>query len=492
MQAERTGSMNRAIVNRAIVAACMTAVLLGGCALGGSGAGADASRPRPAVRSDMLSEQGNRLTVEELDQMTNGYADRYLTYVASAIEKIIQGNPSTEQVRRAQLVRVTQVSAIYDIVTNADPFTQLLDLVLVVTLQSQKWIDEDHAEQWFGPRAQFLIEASRRAREDVWRMAARVMKPEQLEQLDYMIWDWRQRNRGVDVVSYVRFDEFAAERGKSMVADVMGGGGLLAPVGEAKKAVDEVRLLAERAFYLTKRMPLLLNWQVESTVANVIDQPQLKAVTDSMSSVTRSVDRVASLAERMPEEISRQHREVFAQLERSHPLINAALVQYRGAITDTDRLAGSVKQVNATADVLLKTLQDTSAALNTTMTTIDKVFLQPGKDKPADPNARPFDIESYAQAAAAFTGTLREANDLLGKAGGLLGASNDAKWIHQRMDEAAGLSARVIDSVFWRAVVLVAWFFALLLLYRVLAHRFAPRVARSEAARESPPMSRPR
>lgn len=461
-------------VRRGILAGSLGAVLLAGCALS-AGGGTEGARARTPGRAEMMSERGNRLTVEELDQMTNGYADRYLTYLTSAIDNIIKGNPSTEQVRRAHQVRVVQVTAIYDIVTNADPFTQLLDLVLVVTLQSQKWIDEDHAEQWFGTRAQFLIDAARRAREDVWRMAARVMKPEQLEQLDYMIWDWRRRNRGVDVVSFVRFDEFAAERGKSMVAEVAGGGGLLAPVGEAKKAVDEVRLLAERAFYLTKRMPLLLNWQVEATVANVIDQPQLKSITDSVGVATRSVDRMASLAERIPEEISKQHREVFAQLERSHPLINAALVQYRGAVTDTNQLAGTVKDINAAADGLLKTLQETTAALNATMTTIDKVFLQPGKDKPADPNAKPFDIDSYAKTASAFTGTLREANELLGKAGGLLGASSDTQWINQRMNDAAGLSARVIDTVFWRAVVLIAWFFALLLLYRVLAGRFAAR-----------------
>ena len=45
-------------------------------------------------------------------------------------------------------MKLVQVSSILDIVTNADPFTQLLDLTLVVTLQSQKWIDEDLAEEW--------------------------------------------------------------------------------------------------------------------------------------------------------------------------------------------------------------------------------------------------------------------------------------------------------------------------------------------------------
>ena len=47
-------------------------------------------------------------------------------------------------------MKLVQVRSVLDIVTNADPFTQLLDLTLVVTLQSQKWIDEDLAEECFG------------------------------------------------------------------------------------------------------------------------------------------------------------------------------------------------------------------------------------------------------------------------------------------------------------------------------------------------------
>ena len=124
----------------------------------------------------------------------------------------------------------------YDIVTNADPYTQLLDLTLVVTLQSRQWIDEDQAEIQFGARGKFLIEAARKAREDIWKIAARVMKTEQLEILDNRILDWRRRNPNVQLISYVRFDDFAGSRDKSMIADVKTGGGFLASVDEAKKS----------------------------------------------------------------------------------------------------------------------------------------------------------------------------------------------------------------------------------------------------------------
>ena len=142
---------------------------------------ADAARTSSNQRgaAQMKSAQGALVTMDELDQLTYAFADRYLTYIVSACEAIEKDNPNAEQRRLAHQVKLVQVSSVYDIVTNADPFTQLLDLTLVVTLQSQKWIDEDQAERWFGDRGQPLINASRKAREDVWRIAARVMKPEQ-------------------------------------------------------------------------------------------------------------------------------------------------------------------------------------------------------------------------------------------------------------------------------------------------------------------------
>jgi len=110
------------------------------------------------------TKRANQITQEELDQLTLGFSDRYLTYIGSAMGAIERDNADAAQRRRAHQVRLVQVSAIYDIVTNADPFTRLMDLVLTVTLQSQTWIEDDQAEKWFGARARPLINASRKAR----------------------------------------------------------------------------------------------------------------------------------------------------------------------------------------------------------------------------------------------------------------------------------------------------------------------------------------
>ena len=97
---------------------------------------------------------------------------------------MLRDNPAQEQRRLAHQVKLVSVSGVYDIVTNAEPFAKLMDLLMVVTLQSYRWIDEDAAERTFGARSQSLIQAMRTLRVDLWGVAGRVLRAEQLQQLD--------------------------------------------------------------------------------------------------------------------------------------------------------------------------------------------------------------------------------------------------------------------------------------------------------------------
>lgn len=403
-----------------------------------------------------------QVSVEELNELTNGYADRYMTYIVNAAQKIEAGNPNAEQRRYINQVQLVQVSSVYDIVTTADPFTQLIDLVLVVSLQARKWIDDDEAEKSFGERGKYLIDASRRAREDVWKLAARILKPDQLEQLDYLITDWHKRNPDIKIVSYVRFDDFASSRGKSMLADVRSGGGFLASVDDAKKSVDEVRLLAERAFFLGKRMPLMVNWHVKAAVGDALNDPGMLKMQEAVPQITDSVSRISATVEKLPADVARERAAIFDSVVRQQPFIQATLAQVRGTVQDTDKLTGNALKVTQSMDGLLKQVNQTNAELTQTMSTVDKIFLAPGRNAPADPNAKPFDIEQYTRSAVQLTSALKEANELLVGTSRLL----QSPALTKPMEAVTEQSARVMDAAFWRAILLIVFFFVMLASYR--------------------------
>jgi hypothetical protein len=132
-------------------------------------------------RSTSLEKIGDA----ELDELTNAFADRYRTLLEDAVSAVVTGNADARQRSLAQRFLVETTTSAYDIVTNGDPFSQVLDLTIMVTLTSQVWIDDDRATREFGEaRGEPLVASLRRAREESWDIAARVFTPDQLSALD--------------------------------------------------------------------------------------------------------------------------------------------------------------------------------------------------------------------------------------------------------------------------------------------------------------------
>ena len=111
--------------------------------------------------------------------------------------------------------------------------------------------------------------------------------------LDYTIWDWRRQNPDMTRASFVRFSNFALDRGRSANAEVLAAGGFFKNIGQTGQAVDEARLLTERMFYRLKREPTLLRWQAEAAKDDLVATPEVgKALAD--------VHRLTDQVERLP------------------------------------------------------------------------------------------------------------------------------------------------------------------------------------------------
>ena len=108
------------------------------------------------------------ITLDQLEELSNAFADRYYTLITSASEKVMRDNPSLEQRRMMNAVRLLGVSSMYDIASSPDTFTQLIDQLIVVTLQNYYWVDSGKSQKIWGERAQPFVENLRRAREDIW------------------------------------------------------------------------------------------------------------------------------------------------------------------------------------------------------------------------------------------------------------------------------------------------------------------------------------
>lgn len=471
--------------------------------------GASRTGPRrtSAVTSSMdlgRSEVDDRVRAEELDALCNAYADRFRTLLEDAVHGIVENNPNARQRAVAQRLLVESTSSIYDIATNGDPFSQVLDMTICVTLISRVWIEENRAERVFEPdheRAALLMQALRTARKEIWDIAALVLTQDRLSALDFMIEGWRRENPNVEDVSYVRFNDFAADRGASLVAEASSGaGGLFEPLDKAVEQAKSYERLIERMFFLVKRAPTLVSWQSAAVIDGLLAKQEVQQTIGNLTSVSQSVERLTKttdqLATDIPRLVTSEREAIFAEIDRREKDIDDALAKAKEISADAAKVSGDaraavegIQPALAQAEQTVKSLEPALAALQklaeTSERLLDQVAEIKGPPVPPDPNAppaKPFDIAEYERTLREATATLVEVNKILAQSEslamspsmkGLIDQVTDAT--EERIDSLENAATRLVFLVAALLAAIVVLAFALAIVYR----RMSPKGARA-------------
>jgi hypothetical protein len=424
-------------------------LVCGGCA---------AKRPaNPPPDSLAPPAAGQPLSSGQLDEVTRAFADRYVGLLSSACDALKKDNPDAGQRRQAQELLVNCSANIYDIASNPDPNTRLLDLVVVTTLVSQVWIDDDRAGEVFPGRDEPLVRALRHGRVEVWAMAAKVLKPEQLDLLDYLFSSWRRYNPDMVQPYFVRFSKFAIDRGNSPDAEVVAASGLFASVGRATEEIEQTRQLTERMFYMLKREPLLTQWRVEALQDSLLANAEVgKALAD--------LNRLTDQAGQLPAIVADERKALLSAYDARKPGLDETLAGVKAALAEANGLALTLNDMLKTAGVLAAQVQ------------------KPQNGPPAPPS-RPFDIREYSDAVKELAVTLGKVDDVLKTSNTLLGS---AEWDHriqavnqsvdERMKVASERSRQLADLIFLRVYLAIVFLFVLLLVLLLIAFKLRRRL----------------
>ncbi len=422
---------------------CIAVLMLGGC-------GAQRSATEEPLRQVDGAESGERVTAAQLDELTRGFADRYVGLLYSVCDALKEDNPDAVQRRAAQVLLVDNANNVYDIASNANAFTRVLDLVVVTTLVSQEWDDDGRAMTVFGKRGQALADALSQASLEARVLVARVLTADQLGVLDALLQDWRQENPKVVRASFVRFANFAIGRGRSAADQLLAIGGFFSNIGEAGQAVDEARLLGERMFYRLKRESTLLRWQAAAMKDDLVATPEFNTALADIHSVSDQI-------EQLPANIAAERRAILTGIDDRLQRADATIVNVRATLDEANTLGKSLNEMLTTASALFTQYQamDSSKAVN---------------------EGRPFDIREYEQMAQEVTLAALRINELLTAAEHLLGSSELRYGMHEVNDSVEGQimtvadqSQVVMNAFFWRVCALLAVLFAMLIVYRVIS-----------------------
>jgi len=454
----------------ALLCTCIGALFGGGCAA-----------LREYVAKTSSGEMGvpgrdGKITPAELDELTRAFADRYVGLLSSTCDALKKDNSDPVQRREAQELLLNCATNVYDIASNADAFTRMLDLVVVTTLVSQVWIDDDRAGDIFGERGEVLVRALHHGRVEAWALAAQVLRPDQLELLDYTMWDWRQHNPDMVHMPFVRFSNFAIGRGKSATAEVLAAGGFFGNVGKAGQSVDAARLLSERMFWQLKREGTLLRWQAEATKDDIVATPEVRRYT-------QDVNRLTDQAEKLPANVANERKALLAALDERTRSIDAtinrvkdALVEARQTATSAEAAGKSLNQMLTTADALFSHRDSPNPALSPST---QPLLLS----SPSIEASRPFDVREYTQGVKEFAAAVDQMNLMLKSSDQLLASPQWDSRIRQLGDSADGRikmaaqqSRIVTDRMFLQVLAALGLLFIFLILYRLFAYFLARRL----------------
>jgi len=434
--------------------------MLWSCAAWLAGAGCatqPAAEPPKEAPRVIVADGGQPITAAELDELTRAFADRYVGLLYSACDAVKKDNPDPVQRREAQVLLVDCSSNIYDIASNADAFTRLLDLVVVTRLMSQVWVNDGRAAQVFGNRAGPMTDAMLHARTEAQTLAARVLTVEQLGVLDSLLLDWRKENPEMVRASFVRFSNFAVGRGRSAASEVLAARGFFAQVGQAGQAVDEARLLGERMFYQLKREPTLLRWQAAAVKEDLLASPDV-------ASALADVHRLTDQAEQLPAHFAAEREAVVAALDSRMANANTTLSNVKDVVTETKSLLASLEPASKSLDQFLKTADTLFARYDAW----DRWTFE------HDP--KPFDIREYTDMVKESAATTQKLTELMKSSNDLLASpqwhARIDEWNHAadgRIETLAGQSRLLMNDFFRHVYLALGALFALLVCYQIIS-----------------------
>jgi hypothetical protein len=420
---------------------------------------------------------------EEIQVEIMAFADSYTAVIAQAIDRIARALPEYRSVLHDAKVRNVTNAVI--IAAGSNPVGGLLDMTVMVSLQRQMaeeyWIPER-----YGEAGQPLADALELLEEEIWLIAERRLEEDEVEALRALIPEIRARFRGQVLVSSIRASDFAEDR-RGTVANLEGGGNLLtlfqldplAGMSPAAQELAQSRMLAERAFFWAKRLPLLMNWQAQDLILETLVEPELREMVASTRQLSESSARMSAVAEGLSESLPAEREKTLEQVRGLVKAEREAAIEQFAAMVAEEREAALDRAFEGIADereAILRTFEQEdvrlrglledlrltveattalSASLTETMNATDRMrtgFARPPDAPPSE--ARPFDITEFQATAEATTATVQEMNRLIGSLTELM-ASDGGTQLTAATEHAQGTLEALIDRGFRRGLILI-------------------------------------
>lgn len=355
--------------------------------------------PDKALRAVVSFNKGEE-TIDpvELQSQLIRFSDHFLNVVNSTTGRLQRDGEESRDRRSSLQRRIGITDDVLSIATGSNPYANLLDMLILVTLGRMN-VEDFWMPKHFGESARPLLNATLGSEKEIWRIAEQVLKKNQIEELRNAISAWHGQHPEGLTPRDVGALGFATEIGRmnrttesetASVFNLL----MIDPLSRLDPATRELantRLAAERGLFLARHLPTLVRWEAELLAIQTAQLPQSEKMLADLDRLSESADRFGKLAEQFPEILHR---------EREH--IVDALNSQRHGLT---HLAAQTEKTFSEGRLM-------SDAVNAALMTFQGLFAQI-EASPSNPDSEPFRIVDYAETATRIADAAQQLSAML-------------------------------------------------------------------------------
>jgi hypothetical protein len=399
------------------------------------------------------------ITAAELQLELMSYADRYASVAAQALDDVERLGPPPETRRAIMGDLIYSAAAAFTIAADSDPQLALLDMVVMTTLG--RMVFEDYWRPMLGAPTEPVIVWFTQLERDIWEVAAPILDQAQQQELRERIETYRADNPDLGTFSNLRFADFPSKRASSTLKKKKSGG-IFGSVRNITDQVEQTRIMAERAMYLSTRLPLLSGGFADIWVTRLSYNPAVEELREDLHNFALVSDRLATIAEQLPEQISTERNETIEQLVREVTTLRYEAIEHvlQGVTKEREATLQQLIAEEEELGGLLTELRHTLNEANTLTGSVDLLAQRFDIGAPTEPGepAEPFVIEDYRRTIVEAGAVIERLNGLVLSTTELLnspGADRLVPSLVEAINQAGQTSEDLVDHSFIRGVLLI-------------------------------------
>lgn len=356
--------------------------------------------PEKGIRSLFsFHQESDEPNPVELQSQLLRFADNAIEALTLAIGKLQPEDKQATGPRNLLLRRITTLNSILAVVTGANTYADLLDMVILASLNRMN-VEDYWLPKVYGESAKPFLLVSQEIEKEIWRIAATTLKKEQIAELRASIKTWHDLHPNVHSLSEIGSMGFASDLAQMNRSSQSGVTSSvfhllsidpLAGLDPATRELANTRLLGERGMFLARHMPTLIRWESELLTMQTAELPQMEQLLANTAQLSESAERFTQTTEQLPELISSERQQIVQALNEQRPGLISLAAQ-------TDKALGAGKLMSDASTATLKSFQDVLRQLDAS---------------PSNPDTEPFRINNYTAAAAQINATAQDLVKLL-------------------------------------------------------------------------------